>query len=66
MRDAIRRGERVNYQGASSRIQFDTRGVVTNGTLMWKVDKGAFVTQTRYDEATMAKAAEVPLTGACD
>ena len=33
---------------------------------MWKVDNGAFVTQTRCDEATMAKAAEVPLTGACD
>jgi ABC-type branched-subunit amino acid transport system substrate-binding protein len=48
---AIRRGDPVNYTGASGRVEMDDFGVVANRSLIWRVSPGgAFETIARYSE----------------
>ncbi|WP_375458943.1 ABC transporter substrate-binding protein [uncultured Enterovirga sp.] len=42
-RDLLRRGERINYEGASSAVDFDDRNDVVSGYALQAVEKGRFV-----------------------
>jgi ABC-type branched-subunit amino acid transport system substrate-binding protein len=52
---AVRRKLKINYQGASSRIELDGRGVVGNPTLIWLVKNGELAPVVRrYSEVEMS------------
>jgi neutral amino acid transport system substrate-binding protein len=53
---ALIRGESIDYAGASGRIELDARGVVGNGTVIWRVVNGAFEDVVKYSEAQTEQA----------
>lgn len=49
-KDALARGDEIHYKGASSSLVFDDFGTVSNPSLIWKVEEGAFTVVRRYTE----------------
>ncbi|HRG97573.1 MAG TPA: ABC transporter substrate-binding protein [Polyangiaceae bacterium] len=47
---AIRQGDDVDYNGASGTVDFDDNGNVEGGFIVWKVEKGQFVTAGRIPQ----------------
>jgi branched-chain amino acid transport system substrate-binding protein len=63
---ALRRGASIDYKGASGEIEFDAFGVVSEPTLIWSVQGGAFAIAQRYsEEATRNIVDAEPRVGAC-
>jgi ABC-type branched-subunit amino acid transport system substrate-binding protein len=50
---ALRRGEAINYDGASGSIEFDDYGVVANGTVIWGVKACEFENLKTFSEEEM-------------
>lgn len=50
---AIRRGEDIDYQGASGDCDFDDRGDVLQDEIVWKVQGGAFQTEMKLSAADL-------------
>lgn len=48
---AIRRGEDVDYVGASGSLDFDNKGQVLSDFLVWRVDSGKFVNTSRFTQS---------------
>ncbi len=51
---AIRQGFDVDYKGASGNVDLDDNGNVSSGFIVWKVEKGDFVTAGRIEEKDLA------------
>lgn len=51
---AIRQGSDIDYNGASGSVDFDDRGNVEGGFIVWKVENGQFVTAGRITQAELA------------
>jgi branched-chain amino acid transport system substrate-binding protein len=50
---AIRRGDDIDYQGASGSCDFDDNGDVLQDEIVWKVQGGAFRTEAPIPAATL-------------
>lgn len=48
---AIRRGEDIDYVGASGSLDFDNKGQVLSDFLVWRVDAGEFVNTSRFTQS---------------
>jgi branched-chain amino acid transport system substrate-binding protein len=55
---ALRRGEDIDYNGASGKVDFDDRGDVIADYTIWKVVQGALV--SKYEERISAEALQDP------